>query len=227
MRVLLVEDDAKLARLVSSGLREEGHVVDVASVGTDALIQSRSVDYDVIVLDWMLPDVDGLEVLRGMRSSNVGVPVIMLTARGSVGERVTALRAGADDYLVKPFAFAELLARVEALHRRASGAAARPEVGDVRLDHRRRALCCEGAEVELTGREHALARALFERPDEVRTRTELLTEVWGTNYVGDPNVVDVYIGYLRRKLAQVSGTAVIQTVRGVGFRLRAADEGAV
>ncbi|MEY3011348.1 MAG: hypothetical protein RIT45_83 [Pseudomonadota bacterium] len=220
MRVLLVEDDAKIARLVGAGLREEGHVVDVVDRGADALEQLRWVDYEVVILDWMLPDIDGLTVLRQLRERASGVPVLMLTARGSVGERVAGLRAGADDYLVKPFAFAELVARVDALHRRAGGGAVRLEVGDVRLDHSRRALCRGDEVVELTGREHALARALFDHPGEVRTRTELISEVWGEHYAGEPNVVDVYVGYLRRKLERLGAAARIETVRGVGFRLR-------
>lgn len=221
MRVLLVEDDNKIARLVGTGLREEGHVVDVASRGADALEQLRWVDYDVVVLDWMLPDLDGLAVLRTIREQRVGLPVLMLTARGSVGERVAGLRAGADDYVVKPFAFAELVARLDALHRRAAGAALPAEVGGVLLDHSRRALRHDDAEVELTAREHGLARALWSRIGEVRTRTELLAEVWGEHYAGEPNVVDVYVGYLRRKLERLGGAARIETVRGVGFRLRA------
>ena len=221
MRVLLVEDDARLGRLIYEGLREEGHVVDHVDRGADAVAQVGLVGYDAVILDWMLPDMDGLAVLRRWRDHGQHLPVLMLTARGSVGERVAGLRAGADDYLVKPFAFAELLARVEALHRRAAGTATRLQVGDVALDHGQRALVCGELRAELTGREYALAKALFERSGEVRTRSELLAEVWGESFDGEPNVVDVYVGYLRRKLEQLGGGARIDTVRGVGFRLRA------
>ncbi len=221
MRILLVEDDVRLCRLIGEGLREESHVVDAVGRGSDALDQVGWVGYDVIILDWMLPDIDGLAVLRTLRERGVTVPVLMLTARGSVGERVAGLRAGADDYLVKPFAFAELLARVDALHRRGGETSTRLEAGDVRLDLGRRALCRGEASVTLTGREHGLARALWTRPGEVRTRSELLVEVWGDAFDGEPNVVDVYVGYLRRKLTELGATAQIETVRGVGFRLRA------
>ena len=225
MRVLLVEDDARLGRLIYEGLREEGHVVDLVDRGADAVAQVGLIGYDVVILDWMLPDTDGLAVLRRWRDNGQHLPVLMLTARGSVGERVAGLRAGADDYLIKPFAFAELLARVEALHRRSGGTATRLLVGEIALDHGQRALSCAEQRAELTGREYALAKALFERPGEVRTRSELLAEVWGESFDGEPNVVDVYVGYLRRKLEQLGGSARIDTVRGVGFRLRA-DGGA-
>jgi DNA-binding response OmpR family regulator len=221
MKLLLVEDEERLARLVARGLTEEGHQVDTCVSGTDALEQGLALDYDAAVLDWGLPDLDGLAVLKQWRARGVRFPVLMLTARGTVPERVHGLRAGADDYLTKPFDFDELLARLDALHRRAHDTGPR-QVGDVLLDERRRALVREGRETGLTAREFALARVLFERAGDVCTRTELLASVWGPNFDGEPNVVDVYAGYLRRKLGELEASTAIRTVRGVGFRLEPA-----
>jgi DNA-binding response OmpR family regulator len=177
----------------------------------------------------MLPDGDGIEVLRALRREGIRTPVLVLTARSSTAEKVTGLRAGADDYLAKPFAFEELLARLEALHRRSEGTLVVRTVGDVTLDGKRRALRAPGAEVELTGREYALAAELFEHAGEVRTRAQLLLDVWGNGFEGDPNILDVYVGYLRQKLARLEGPGrrvpAVRAVRGVGFRLRL-EEGA-
>jgi len=220
MKLLLVEDEAKLARALTQGLREEGHQVDLCDAGEQAFLQGRDIDYDVIVLDWMLPDIDGVTVLRRWRAQGVRTPVLMLTARGSVGERVTGLKAGADDYVVKPFAFAELLARIEALHRRGSGQLQLYRAGDVTVDGRRRVLAGPLGELGLTPREYALASELCAHLGEVVARSHLLQAVWGSNFDGDPNVVDVYVGYLRGKLSRVAGDAVvIKAVRGVGFRM--------
>lgn len=220
MKLLLVEDEARLARTLVRGLTEEGHAVDHCALGGDAIPQGAALGYDVIVLDWMLPDVDGLSVLRAWRAAGLRTPVLMLTARGTVAEKVRGLRVGADDYLTKPFDFEELLARLEALHRRAEGLDGVRAVGDVSLDPRRHALCCAERSVALTAREYALAAALFARPGDVLTRAELLDRVWGPHFDGEPNIVEVYVGYLRRKLTELGAARVaLRTVRGMGYRL--------
>ncbi len=220
MRILLIEDEARLAEKVARGLREAGHVVDVCGTAADARRQVQDVAYDVAVLDWMLPDVDGPSLLRAWRSEGLRLPVLMLTARGEVGERVTGLRAGADDYLVKPFAFAELVARLEALQRRAVGASVTLHVGGVDLDARRHLIRRGELEVSLSPREMSLANELFAHAGDVMTRSHLLTAVWGWGFEGDPNILDVYVGYLRRKLDALGADGPrIVAVRGVGFRL--------
>ncbi len=225
VKLLLVEDEPRVAEIVRRGLTEEGHQVDLCTAGRAATQQARDIDYDVIVLDWMLPDVDGLAVLRQWRESGLRTPVLMLTARGQVGERVAGLKAGADDYLVKPFDFSELLARLEALHRRGSGQIELRSAGDVQLDGRRRTLVCGDAHIALTPREYALCQEFFAHVGDVLSRSHLIAAVWGTNYDGDPNVLDVYVGYLRGKLARIASTRTgIKAVRGVGFRLQV-DEG--
>lgn len=221
MKVLLVEDDGRLVRALVRGLGEEGHQVDVCTLSADAREQAIALEYDAIVLDWMLPDGDGLSLLRHWRSSGLRTPVLMLTARGTVAERVQGLGAGADDYLTKPFAFEELLARLAALHRRAEGLGQDPSVGDVRLVVRRRQLQCAERAVDLTGREYALAAALFARPGDVLTRTELLQRVWGNVLGVEANVLDVYVGYLRKKLTEIGAQGVqLRTVRGIGYALQ-------
>lgn len=220
MRILVVEDEAKAAELLQRGLVEEGHTVDVVGDGAVAREQLLGIPYDVVVLDWSLPGADGVSVLRAWRERGIRTPVLMLTARGTVGERVTSLRAGADDHLVKPFAFVELVARLEALHRRAGHQKPR-QLGDVMLDDRRRALVKGDQEASLTAREYTLMEDLTAHLDDVRTRSQLLSAVWGQDFDGAPNVVDVYIGYLRHKLAALDAQGVdILTVRGVGYRLR-------
>lgn len=222
MKLLLVEDEEHLARVVVQGLSEEGHQVDLCTTGERARVQAQDIEYDAIVLDWMLPDVDGVTVLRRWRDAGLRTPVLMLTARGTVGERVTGLKAGADDYLTKPFAFAELLARLEALHRRGSGQLEQFRAGPVSVDGRRRMLVGPEGELGLTPREYALACELFGHGGDVLSRLHLLSAVWGTHFDGDPNVLDVYVGYLRGKLGRVAGDRVkIKAVRGVGFRLLA------
>ena len=222
MRILVVEDDDRLVQLLQRGLGEEGHAVDACTTCADALPQAQTIAYDVILLDWMLPDGDGLSLLRSWRDREVDTPVLMLTARGAVAERVLGLRTGADDYLVKPFDFAELLARIEVLVRRREGEVARLRVGDVTLDSRKRALVRGAQEVALTAREYTLCTLLVRRAGEVVTRSELLAAVWGPNFDGEPNVLDVYVGYLRGKLEQLGeGAPVIRSQRGVGYRLLA------
>jgi len=218
MRILLVEDDPRMTTLLRRGLTEEGHQVDACARGGDAAGQAHSVRYDVIVLDWGLPDLDGISLLRRWRERGLATPVLMLTARGAVGERVTGLRAGADDYLIKPFDFEELLARLDAIQRRAGGA--HRAFGELTVDEHRRALIHGEREAQLTGREWQLWRELAEHAGDVLTRSELLARVWGRDFDGEPNVVDVYVGYLRGKLAGVGADHVrIRAVRSVGFRL--------
>jgi len=224
MRILAVEDDERLVVLLQRGLREEGHLVDACGSCGDAMGQAQTIAYDVILLDWMLPDGDGLSLLRAWRDRGVETPVLMLTARGAVGERVLGLRSGADDYLIKPFDFSELLARIEVLGRRRGGEGAQLRVGSVVLDGRRRVLIAGAQEVALTAREFALCSLLFRRVGEVLTRSELLASVWGPSFDGEPNVLDVYVGYVRGKLALLGDEApTIRAQRGVGFRLLAAE----
>jgi two-component system OmpR family response regulator len=220
MRILVVEDEPKMAAAIAGGLRREGYAVDTAGAGDDALFQARVYDYDAIVLDVMLPGIDGFEVCDAMRRDKRWAPVLMLTARDEVADRVKGLDVGADDYLVKPFSFDELLARVRALLRR--GERARPvvlSVGDVELSPATHTVTRAGREVSLTPREFALLRFLMEHPTDVLTRTHLLEHVWDENYDGPGNLVDVYIGYLRKKLERPFGRGLIKTVRGVGYTL--------
>jgi two-component system OmpR family response regulator len=221
MKLLLVEDEARVARALARGLGEEGHQVDVCATGRSALEQAQAIAYDAVLLDWSLPDLDGVSVLRAWREAGLRTPVLLLTARGATGEKVTALRAGADDYLVKPFDFEELLARLEALHRR-NGAGEPSALGPIRLDPRRRALI-RGAQAEaLTAREYSLLAELSTHRGEVLSRTRLVHAVWGTGFGGNQNVVDVYVGYLRAKLERIGAQGVeIQSVRGIGYRLTA------
>ncbi len=217
MRLLLVEDDVKLSRAVARGLRAEGYAVDVAGDGEAALLQAAVWDYDAVVLDLMLPLRDGLEVCRGLRERGSWVPILMLTARGGIGDRIKGLDAGADDYLPKPFDFGELLARVRALVRRNPGERpARLEVGELVVDPATREVLHHGRPVELTAREFAVLEYLARHPGQVVSRATLLDHVWDANYEGSTNIVDVYVGHLRRKLGS---TELIRTVRGVGFLL--------
>jgi len=221
VRVLIAEDEAKLAALLRRGLAEEGHAADVAPTGEDALWMARAAPYDAIVLDLMLPGVDGVEVCRRLRADGVWSPVLMLTARDGVADRVRGLDAGADDYLVKPFAFAEVLARLRALARR--GAVERPTVlavGELRLDPATRVVRRGDAEVELSAKEFALLETFMRRPGHVLSRLELLEHVWDYDYEARSNVVDVYVRYLREKIDRPFGRESIETVRGAGYRLR-------
>src|SRR5919199_1521037 len=216
MRLLLVEDDAKLARAVGRGLRHAGYAVDVAADGDDALRQAAVYDYDALVLDVMLPGRDGLEVCRTIRERGCWAPVLMLTARGQVADRIRGLDVGADDYLAKPFDFGELLARLRALLRRAPHERpARIEVGDLVVDPAAHGVSRAGVPVELTAREFAVLEFLARHAGQAVTRAQLLEHVWDMNFDGSTNVVDVYVGYLRRKLEQPSGRPLIRTLRGV------------
>ena len=227
MRVLVVEDAAKMAGLLKRGLEEEGYAVDTAGDGREALWLATENPYDAIVLDVMLPDLGGFEVCRRLREAGRWSPVLMLTARDAVPDRVEGLDAGADDYLTKPFSFAELLARVRALVRR--GTAERPPVlaaGDLTLDPATRRVARGDASIELTAKEFALLEFLMRYPGEVLSRTRLIEHVWDFAYEGDSNVVDVYVRYLREKVDRPFGTDSIETVRGAGYRLREEREDA-
>jgi two-component system, OmpR family, response regulator len=221
MRVLIVEDEVKMAGLLRRGLREEGLAADVARSGDDAVWMARATDYDAIVLDVMLPGADGFEVCRRLREAGTWSPVIMLTARDGVIDRVAGLDAGADDYLTKPFSFAELLARLRALARRPP--VERPavlEVGDLRLDPATRSVWRSDEEIHLSAKEFALLETFMRRPGEVLSRYQLLEHCWDYGYERRSNIVDVYIRYLREKIDRPFGRDSLETVRGVGYRLR-------
>jgi two-component system, OmpR family, response regulator len=221
MRILVVEDELKMASLLQRGLVEEAHAADVARTGDDALWMARAVEYDAIVLDVMLPGPNGFEVCRRLREAGVWSPVLMLTARDAVEDRVAGLDAGADDYLPKPFAFAELLARLRALARR--GAQERPavvEVGDLRLDPATRQVWRGDAEIELSAKEFALLETFMRRPGQVLSRYQLLEHAWDYAYENRSNVVDVYVRYLREKVDRPFDRCSLETVRGTGYRLR-------
>jgi two-component system OmpR family response regulator len=222
MRVLVVEDEPKMARLVRRGLQEEGLAVDVAAHGEDAIWMAGSSEYDVIVLDVALPGIDGFETCRRLRADQVWAPVLMLTARDAVEDRVAGLDSGADDYLTKPFSFAELLARLRALARR--GRVEHPavlEVDGLRLDPATRRVWRGDHEVALSAKEFALLETFMRRPGEVLSRLQLLEHAWDYDYENRSNVVDVYVRYLREKIDRPFGNHSIETVRGAGYRLRA------
>ena len=222
MRALIVEDEAKIAGLLRRGLGEEGYAADVAATGEEALWMAQATPYDAIVLDVMLPGADGFAVCRQLRDKGVWAPVLMLTARDAVGDRVAGLDSGADDYLTKPFSFAELLARLRALTRR--GPAERPavlEVGTLALDPATHRVRRGDVEVRLSTKEFALLESLMRRPGQVLSRLDLLEHAWDSAYENRSNVVDVYIRYLREKIDRPFGLDSIETVRGVGYRLRA------
>ncbi|HYZ10360.1 MAG TPA: response regulator transcription factor [Actinomycetota bacterium] len=221
MRLLVVEDEVKLAGLLRRGLEEEGYAVDTAADGGEALWLASENPYDAVVLDVMLPDLDGFEICRRLRESGRWAPVLMLTARDSVPDRVAGLDAGADDYLTKPFSFAEMLARLRALVRR--GASERPStlrVGDLIVDPATRRVARGDVPIELTPKEFALLEYFARHPGEVLSRSRLIEHVWDFAYDGDSNVVDVYVRYLREKVDRPFGKESIETVRGAGYRMR-------
>jgi DNA-binding response OmpR family regulator len=220
VKILVVEDDKRLARFISRVLAEEGFAVDLCHDGAEAARQAGAASYDLVVLDWMLPGQDGLSVCRALRQAGNGVPVLMLTARGEVRERVLGLEAGADDYLVKPFDIEELLARVRALLRRASGHA-RMRCGALEIDRVARTVRHRDALIELTAREYALLLHLVYHANKVVTRSELLSRVWETHYDPSSNFVDVHMSRLREKLGDAA--SMIETVRGLGYRFRTGD----
>jgi two-component system OmpR family response regulator len=221
MRVLVVEDELRMASLIRRGLVKEGLAADIAPNGEEALVSARASDYDAIVLDVMLPGINGFETCRRLREGGVWAPVLMLTARDSVEDRVAGLDTGADDYLVKPFAFAELLARLRALARR--GDPERPPVlalGDLRLDPATREVWRGDTEIQLSPKEFSLLETFMRRPGQVLSRLHLLEHAWDFAYENRSNVVDVYIRHLRRKIDEPFGRHTLETVRGAGYRLR-------
>jgi two-component system OmpR family response regulator len=221
MRLLVVEDEKKMAGLLARGLKEEGHAVDVAGRGEDALWMARAVPYDAIVLDVMLPGLDGFATCRRLRDDGVWAPVLLLTARDGVEDRVEGLDTGADDYLVKPFSFSELLARLRALTRRApSERPAVLEVGDLRLDPAAHRAWRAGDELELSAKEFALLQLFMSRPGQTLSRLQLLEGAWDMAFESRSNIVDVYVGYLRQKIDKPYGRHSLETVRRVGYRLR-------
>jgi two-component system OmpR family response regulator len=222
MRVLIVEDEVKMAGLIRRGLRDDGMAADVAVKGEDALWMAGSTEYDAIVLDVMLPGMDGFEVCRKLREDGVWSPVLMLTARDAVRDRVQGLTTGADDYLSKPFSFAELVARLRALSRR--GHIERPTVltaGDLQLDPASKRVSRGDADISLSSKEFALLETFMRRPGEVLDRFHLLEHAWDYEYENRSNVVDVYVRYLREKVDRPFGVKSLETVRGSGYRLRA------
>jgi two-component system OmpR family response regulator len=220
MRVLIVEDEARMAGLLRRGLEREGFAVDIASEGEEALWKAEAVSYDAIVLDLMLPGIDGLEVCGRLRGAGVWSPILMLTARDGVRDRVAGLDRGADDYLTKPFSYAELLARLRAIVRR--GRPERPielEVGDLRLDPAGRRAWRGETEIDLSAKEFALLETFMRHPGEVLSRFELIEHAWDYEYENRSNVVDSYVRFLRGKIDRPFGVESIETVRGVGYRL--------
>ena len=219
--MLVVEDDVRMAAAIRRGLRFEGLIVDVAGDGEHAIGKVHAVEYDVVVLDVMLPGLDGFETCRRLRAERLWVPVLMLTARDAVEDRVRGLNGGADDYLTKPFSLAELVARLRALARR--GATERPavlEAGALRLDPATRVVTRDGTEIELSAREFALLEAFMRRPGQVLSQMQLLEAAWDLGYEQRSNVVEVYVRYLREKIDRPFGVRSIETVRGAGYRLR-------
>lgn len=230
MRVLVIEDEERLGMLISRVLREEGYAAEVATDGRSGLREAISEEYDLLIVDWMLPGLSGVQIIRRLRAAEVPVPVLMLTARDQIEDRVEGLDAGADDYLPKPFAFQELLARVRALTRRPWREAIGEvplRAGDVTLDPVRHVVRHGERTVDLTAREFALLATLIGRPGQVFTRSVLLDTVWGGSQEVYTNVVDLYISYLRRKLDHEGEPSHIRTVRGVGYTFDPGDDGDV
>ncbi len=221
MHILVVEDELKMAALIRRGLDEQGLTADVATSGEQAGLMAGALSYDAIVLDVMLPGIDGFETCRRLRRDGIWAPVLILTARGSVEDRVAGLDGGADDYLTKPFSFAELLARLRALVRR--GESERPsvlKVGDLKLDPASRQAWRGGVEIALSTKEHSVFEAFMHRPGHVLSRLQLLEHAWAYDFEYRSNVVEVYIRYLRQKIDKPFGVESLETVRGAGYRLR-------
>lgn len=225
MRVLVVEDDAGIAKFIHQGLNEAGYAVDLASNGREEVNYAIAADYDVIVLDVLLPELDGLSVLKNLRQRGLQTPVLLLTALDTVQDRVLGLDAGADDYLIKPFDFTELLARLRALLRRPPlQTDVVLQVGNLEMDSVQRLVRRGDRLIELSPREFSRLEYLMRHPNQVLSRTQIAQHVWSFDFYGDFKVIDVYIGYLRRKIDRNETTSLIQTVRGVGYRISANDE---
>lgn len=220
MRVLVVEDDPDVASFIKKGLQEERYAVDLASDGEDGLRLAREVQYDLIILDIMLPKLDGLAVCRRLRADRQHTPIVLLTARETVEDKVTGLESGADDYLTKPFAFAELLARVRALLRRGGVPLSRLQAADLELDPVAHRVWREGKEITLTSKEYAILEYLLRNANRVLTRTAIIEHVWDIHYESVTNIVDVHIRSLRSKIDREFAPPLIQTVRGVGYMLK-------
>src|ERR687892_2657770 len=219
-RVLIIEDEEKMSRTLARVLREEGYVAETANEGRTGLSRALEDSFDLLIVDWMLPERSGVQIVRGLRAAEVGTPVLMLTARDQVEDRVEGLDAGADDYLPKPFALPELLARVRALTRRPWGEEKEGAIlaaGDVTLDPVRHVVRHRGETVDLTAKEFGLLATLLQRPGQVFTRPVLLDTVWGASPEVYANIVDLYVSYLRKKLDGEGDTSHIRTVRGVGY----------
>jgi DNA-binding response OmpR family regulator len=225
MRVLVVEDDAGISGFIHQGLNESGYAVDIASNGREGVNYAIAADYDVIVLDVLLPESDGLSVLKDLRQRGLQTPVLLLTALDTVQDRVLGLDAGADDYLIKPFDFTELLARLRALLRRPPlQTDAVLQVGNLEMDTVQRLVRRGDRLIELSPREFSLLEYLMRHPNQVLSRTQIAQHVWSFDFYGDFKVIDVYIGYLRRKIDRNELSSLIQTVRGVGYRISADNE---
>lgn len=220
MRLLVVEDEYKIARFIRKGLIEEGYAVDIARNGEEALSYATSAPYDLIILDLLIPKIDGITVCRRLRESSLAVAILILTAKDSIEDRVTGLDAGADDYLVKPFAFAELLARIRALLRRPQSMTSNIlQVSDLVLDLTRHRAERNGAPVDLAPTEYSLLEYLMRNACQVLTRTQILQHVWDYDFYGGSNIVDVYIRYLRKKIDEGHHKKLIRTIRGVGYSI--------
>ncbi|NEQ97006.1 MAG: response regulator transcription factor [Cyanothece sp. SIO2G6] len=222
MRILVVEDDAGISRFIHQGLNEAGYAVDIAADGREGINYAIATDYDAIVLDVLLPELDGLSVLKDLRQRGLQTPVLLLTALDTVQDRVMGLDAGADDYLVKPFDFTELLARLRALLRRPPlQTEVVLRVGTLEMDTAQRLVRRGDRTIELSPREFSLLEYLMRHPNQVLSRTQIAQHVWSFDFYGDFKVIDVYIGYLRRKINRNGSGSLIQTVRGVGYRISA------
>ena len=223
MRILVVEDEQNVAAFIEQGLTEEGYAVDAVGDGELALAYAETYDYDLILLDVLLPKMDGRQVARTLRKRGVQAPILMLTALDAVDDRVAGLDSGADDYLVKPFAYQELLARIRARTRNfeRTGTSNELQVGDLTVNRLTRQVKRDGQEIELTAKEYALLEYLMLHPDHVLSRTQIGEHVWGYDFYNQSNIVDVYVGYLRRKIDAGHSKPLIRTVRGVGYKMTA------
>jgi two-component system copper resistance phosphate regulon response regulator CusR len=224
MRILVVEDEKRIADFLTRGLQGAGYAVDAAPTGAAAIEQIHSTDYDLVILDLMLPDIDGMKVLERIRNRKVGPPVLILSARGDLDDRVKGLEAGADDYLVKPFAFVELLARVRALLRRGQPAPEKLQVADLSLDCIRRKVTRAGETIDLAPKEFGILEYMMRNRGRPLSRTMIVEHVWDMDYDGLTNIVDVYIRHLRSKIDDRFPLKLIQTVRGIGYMIEAPDK---